>query len=174
MKKDLNYYLGLSYKIEVTPIPEEEGGGYMARLPQFGRLGIVGDGDNIEEAIGDLKVNKELRFKQYLDEGLVIPEPERELEEFSGRFVIRMPKFLHGELSSQAQKNGVSLNQYVTTLLSMNLQTDKLAISISTVEKEVKSLSDHIGALNYTMEFARGSIHRNINRYLAGGYPRAA
>lgn len=137
MKKDLNYYLGLPYKIEVTPIHEEEGGGYMARLPQFGRLGIVGDGDNIEEAIEDLKVNKELRFKQYLDEGLAIPEPEKELDEFSGRFVIRMPKFLHGELSSQAQKNGISLNQYATTLLSMNLQKDKLAVSNNTVEKKV-------------------------------------
>lgn len=135
MKKDLNYYLGLPYKIEVTPIPEEEGGGYAARLPRFGRLGIVGDGDNIEEAIEDLKVNKELRFKQYLDEGLAIPEPEKELDEFSGRFVIRMPKFLHGELSSQAQKNGISLNQYATTLLSMNLQKDKLAVSNNTVEK---------------------------------------
>ncbi|MBW2558642.1 MAG: type II toxin-antitoxin system HicB family antitoxin [Deltaproteobacteria bacterium] len=174
MKKDLNYYLGLPYKIEVTPIPEGEGGGYMARLPQFGRLGIVGDGDNIEEAIADLSVNKELRFKRYLEEGLVIPEPEKEREEFSGRFVIRMPKFLHGELSSQAQTNGVSLNQYVTTLLSMNFQTDKLAVSINTVEKKVKSLSEHIGALKYTIESASGSIHRDINSYLAGGYSRAA
>lgn len=50
MKKNLNHYLALPYRIEIVHIPEDEGGGYMARLPQFGAMGIVGDGDTKEEA----------------------------------------------------------------------------------------------------------------------------
>lgn len=45
MKKDLDYCIGLPYRIEIQPIPEEECGGFMARLPQFGELGIIGDGE---------------------------------------------------------------------------------------------------------------------------------
>ena len=75
MKKDLNYYLSLPYAIEVQPIPDEEGGGFMARLPQFGALGIVGDGETSEEAVQDLHENKKRRFAHYIAEGLEIPEP---------------------------------------------------------------------------------------------------
>jgi len=55
MKKDLDYYLGLSYKIEVIPILPADGGGYEANLPEVGRLAIVGDGETPAEAIADLE-----------------------------------------------------------------------------------------------------------------------
>ena len=75
MKKDLSYYMALPYKIEIVSIPEDEGGGYLAGLPQFGTLGIVGDGDTKEDALADLAENRKNRFEQYLEEGLEIPEP---------------------------------------------------------------------------------------------------
>lgn len=123
MGKDLNYYLGLPYKIEIIPIPEE-GGGYMARVPQFGVQGIVGDGETREEALADLEENRKDRFEWYIKEGYEIPEPEKDEHDYSGRFVVRMPKFLHRNLALNAQKNNISLNQYVCTLLSMNSQFD--------------------------------------------------
>src|SRR5437016_14136947 len=36
----------------------------------------------------------------------------------SGRFVVRIPRGLHAELARQARVEGVSLNQYVATLLA--------------------------------------------------------
>jgi predicted RNase H-like HicB family nuclease len=54
MKKELEYYLSLPYQIEVKVIPDEEGGGFMARLPQFGILGIIGNGESPEEALPNL------------------------------------------------------------------------------------------------------------------------
>ena len=33
MKKDLNYYLSLNYASEISVIPEDEGGGYLACIP---------------------------------------------------------------------------------------------------------------------------------------------
>lgn len=47
------------YEIEILTIPEELGGGYLARLPQFGELGIVGDGETKEEAVASMKKFKE-------------------------------------------------------------------------------------------------------------------
>lgn len=86
VKRGLEYYLSLPYKIEIVPIPENEGGGYLARLPQFGKLGIVGDGETIEE-------NKKVRFQEYLDKRFKIPESE--VDNFRCKFILRIPKFLH-------------------------------------------------------------------------------
>lgn len=36
----------------------------------------------------------------------------------SGKLLIRIPKNLHAVLAKQAQNEGVSLNQYILTLLS--------------------------------------------------------
>jgi len=118
--KDLTYYLGLNYKIEIEAIPEKEGGGYVARLAQFGKFGIIGDGENIHEALADLENAKRARFERYLKEGTSIPEPEQE-EDYSGRFVVRLPKYLHKELVISAKQNGTSLNQLVCTLLASRL-----------------------------------------------------
>jgi predicted HicB family RNase H-like nuclease len=127
VKKDLDYYMNLPYTIEVVPIPDSEGGGFTAQLPQLGRFAVVGDGETIEEAITDLEKLKRERFSVYLKDGVKIPEPEPEKEDFSGRFLVRIPKVLHRQLVEAAKDNQTSLNQYVTYLLSTNL--------ISTVSK---------------------------------------
>lgn len=174
MKKNLNYYLSLPYKIEIVPIAEEEGGGYLARLPQFGTLGIVGDGDTIEEALADLAENKKDRFQQYIEEDIGIPEPEVESDDYSGRFVVRLPKFLHRELTRSAQKNGVSLNQYVCALLAMNFQSDRLAATLTGMEKEIQSLNQRIGALKYQVIRKQQTIKYDDSELLADGYQKAA
>jgi len=122
MKKNLDYYLSLRYPVEIIPIPEEEGGGYMARMPQFGDA-IIGDGDTPEEALADLEEFKKERFRDFLEAGKPIPEPEK--EEYSGRFVVRIPKYLHRALAEEAKKNGVSLNQFVTSLLAQAISNYK-------------------------------------------------
>jgi len=74
MKYELEYYLNLPYKIEIEPIPEDEGGGFVTRLSDFGKFGIIGDGETINEALQNLKKAKKTRFKKWLKEGLSIPE----------------------------------------------------------------------------------------------------
>jgi predicted HicB family RNase H-like nuclease len=121
MKKDLEYYLSLPYRIEVVPIRPEEGGGYMATLPEVGRMAITGDGETPEEAIRDLEKQQRERFAEYLAKGVRIPEPAPR-EEYSGRLMLRMPKSLHRDLAAQARENAVSLNQFVTYLLGKSIQ----------------------------------------------------
>lgn len=41
----------------------------------------------------------------------------------SGKFVVRIPKSLHGALASEAKAEGVSLNQLVLTKLSISLRS---------------------------------------------------
>lgn len=52
-----------------------------------------------------------------LEDGQEIPEP-RPVESYSGKFIVRVPKSLHRELVETAEREGVSLNMYVSTALS--------------------------------------------------------
>jgi len=139
MSKDLSYYMSLDYKIEIEAIPKNEGGGYIARLPQFGKYGIIGDGDTREEALADLDKAKDARFARYLKENTTIPEPEHELEEYSGRLLLRLPLFLHRDLAIYAQKNNTSLNTLITSLLSSSLQIIRDANELKRLFEEIRS-----------------------------------
>jgi predicted HicB family RNase H-like nuclease len=121
MSKDLKYYLGLDYTFEIRKLPKEDGGDYLASIPQLGANAFCADGKTIEEALTNLKTIKEDLFRDYLKEGIPIPEPEPEPETiFSGKFVVRIPPVLHRQLVKMARKQNMSLNQFVVYLLSYN------------------------------------------------------
>lgn len=150
MSKDLDYYMSLPYIIEVVPIPSSEGGGYTAQLPQLGRFAVVGDGETPEEAISDLGKSKRQRFAAYLESDVEIPEPEPEKEEYSGRFVIRLPKILHRHLSKAAKANKISLNQYLNYLLSTNLQIDLNEKHYKEIKDVINDMSEAIWDISYS------------------------
>ena len=77
MRKGLGYYMSLPYAVEIVPIPEDQGGGYTASLPQFGTMGIVGDGDTEIESITNLKDAQCSRFQYYISKDIPIPEPDQ-------------------------------------------------------------------------------------------------
>lgn len=52
-----------------------------------------------------------------LEQGIEVPEP-RPAEEYSGKFVARVPKSLHRELAETAAREGVSLNALVNAALA--------------------------------------------------------
>ena len=55
MKKNLKYYINLKYKIKITKIPDDEGGGYNACIPLLGSYALQGDGETKKEAIENLE-----------------------------------------------------------------------------------------------------------------------
>ncbi len=71
--KDLNYYLGLHYKIVLIP---EEDGSWGAKIPDL--RGLVGGGDTIAEALEMLEDAKIGWFSSGLAHGDPIPEPTPE------------------------------------------------------------------------------------------------
>lgn len=137
MEKNLEYYMSLPYSVEITPISDEDGGGFLARIPLFGAQGIVGDGSTIGEAVENLEITKKIIINHLISENIEIPEPavEKNIEDFSGKIMVRMPKWLHYNLAMNAEKNNSSLNLYITTLLSSAVEQD---ISLSRYE-EIKS-----------------------------------
>ena len=52
-----------------------------------------------------------------LEAGFQVPVPI-DIEKYSGKFVLRLPKSLHAKLAKEAEQEGASLNQYTLYKLS--------------------------------------------------------
>ena len=118
MKKTIDYYLSLPYRLEI--IPDFEEGGYGARFPEL--PGCITCAETIEDAVTNAMDAKVAWLQTALKDGVEIAEPVEivDLSEYSGQFKLRIPKSLHRSLSVHAREEGISMNQYCLYLLSMN------------------------------------------------------
>lgn len=110
---------------------------YVALCTEFPHLSAFGD--TPEEALADLDVALEGAIEVHRDEGWPIPEPAAPppVEPLpSGRFLARVPKSLHARLTSEAKKEGVSLNTLVITLLAESLVSRERAAASHAGERE--------------------------------------
>ena len=115
MKKNIDYYMGLNYPVAIERISEEDGGGFFASIPLL--PGCMSDGETLEEAYGNIEDAKKEWLRSMLERKMNIPEPADQ-EEFSGKFLVRLPKSLHRTLAQISKREGVSLNQYVANALA--------------------------------------------------------
>lgn len=115
MKKNLEFYLNLEYTIRLK---KNSDGSYFGEIEEL--TGCITEGDTKEEVLEMLEDAKKAWLEVALERRLQIPEPER--DEFSGKFNVRMPKFLHRKLVYRAREENVSLNSLVTTALASSIK----------------------------------------------------
>ncbi|AEG15582.1 type II toxin-antitoxin system HicB family antitoxin [Desulfofundulus sp. TPOSR] len=115
--KSLEYYLNLNYEIKLRNLPEDEGGGWLAEIPQL--PGCISDGSTPEEALVNLEDAKKCWIETCLELGRPVPEPVP--ENYSGQLRIRIPKSLHRILAEKAKEENVSLNQYISYQLARSV-----------------------------------------------------
>jgi len=109
--KDLAYFEALPYEVSLR---KDSDGDFVARISAL--PGCIAHGRNEASAIRNLRTVQRLWMEEALSAGLAIPEPENEMP--SGKWVQRVPKRLHKELAAAANRENVSLNQLVTSMLS--------------------------------------------------------
>ncbi len=142
MRKSLEYYLNLRYKVIIEELLEDDGGGFEAYIKEFGRYTCNGYGETPEEAYQDVVGYKEDLIERWYKEGKTIPEPEKEEISFTGKFTLRVPVELHAELSKSAKENDISFNQYCTYLLSKNLTYFQMLSEIKKAHAPVVPIND--------------------------------
>ena len=113
--KKVEDYMDLPYNYIVQPIKDESGFYYYARVLELD--GCQSTGESFNEAYENVKEAMIGWIATKLEAGYEIPLPIG-YENFSGKFVARIPKSLHYKLSIEAEQEGVSLNQYVLYKLS--------------------------------------------------------
>jgi len=109
---EIEQYLNLPYTRELV---REDDGTWFARILEF--PGCMTTGDTQQEALQMLDDAMAAWLRARLEDHEIIPEPLA-TDDFSGRFVVRVTKSLHRDLVRAAERNGVSLNQFVATTLA--------------------------------------------------------
>ena len=108
-------YLDLPYHITLVQDGEENGGKWVAAAEEL--PDCTSRADTAEEAIAGLKGAMADWIAVALKEGRDIPEPRSEATP-SGRLLLRMPRTLHAALTKAAERENVSLNQFITDSLA--------------------------------------------------------
>lgn len=108
----LEYYLTLQYPVTLYPDPE---GGYVGQIKEL--PGCLTQGETLEETVANINEVRELWIETAYEAGDEIPLPSKD-DNYSGKLLVRMPKSLHRRLAETAEQQGVSLNQYIVSLLS--------------------------------------------------------
>ena len=122
------------YQIRIVKLCEDDGGGYLAMVPEL--PGCMSDGESYEEALVNIQDAIEDWIKTAENRGQKVPEPYifHESDNYSGKFLVRIPKELHKELSESAEAQGISLNQLVLYYLSKQAGLEEAKKQGSTVE----------------------------------------
>lgn len=95
-------------------VPEADGS-YTAEILEFS--GCVASGDSATEAIANVEEVAADWIAATIEQGQDIPEP-LDHANYSGKLVVRMTKGLHKRAARSAEREGVSLNQFIVTCIA--------------------------------------------------------
>lgn len=133
------------YKVEITKVAEADGGGYIAHIPE---LDCYGDGETVEDAIADVYAVAEDLIEIAMEDGKEIPMPQyyKDMDEFSGKLSIRLPKTLHKQVSQRAKLEDCSINQLIGNYVAMGVgdafgRAESVYIKEETFERAAMTLS---------------------------------
>jgi len=118
-KNDLEYYANLPYSIILEQWDDGKGPYWVARIAELPHCLI--HGDTPEEAVREIGEVKRDWIKSNLERGLTIPEPRP--RKYSGQIRLRITPSLHKLLTYRAETEGMSLNQYMATVLATSAGT---------------------------------------------------
>ena len=168
IKKDLDYYKNLPYKVIIEKEEYEGESWFIAYANELGKYACYGRGDTEEEALQSFREEKDAFIEYLYKAGKKIPEPEKQQEKFSGTFSVRTSSALHARLVFQAREMNISLNQYLNQILAAAAEhkafeqkiSDQLAALASQIRK-------HHSAVTTQLHYQEENINR-ITQYPSG------
>ncbi len=115
LTRTVEEYLALPYTVEVHRDTTDGDVAYIARVVEL--PGCFTQADTFEELEVMVQDAMHAWIESALEDGVAIPEP-RATEQYSGKFVVRIPRTLHRQLAVVAEREGVSLNAFVSSTLA--------------------------------------------------------
>jgi antitoxin HicB len=112
-------------------------GGYVIVYPDL--PGCVTQAETLAEIPVMAEEARRLWLETVFEDGQEIPAPSR-LEEYSGRFLVRLPRSLHRELAEEAAREGVSLNSYVATLLGRRDAVARVERALTRMQTKLEAM----------------------------------
>ncbi|MBU1936022.1 toxin-antitoxin system HicB family antitoxin [bacterium] len=91
-------------------------------------------------------------LEEYEQRGVALREPPRDYMEYSGRLLLRMPKYLHRRVSEEASQNGVSLNTYLISILSDSFRTPQIVRKIDRIQECIIKLEHRLPKVDFNFD----------------------
>ncbi len=113
---EINDYMKLPYTKLVQEMHDESGNYFYGRILELD--GCQSTGATLQELYESLNEAMEGYIEVKLENNLPIPLPNS-VNNYSGKFVVRIPKSLHQKLAIEAEQEGVSLNQLAVYKLAL-------------------------------------------------------
>lgn len=107
-----------AYPFEIRPLTAAEGGGFLISYPDF--YECISDGETIAQTITNGHAALADTIAALEARGFPVPAPNSG-GVVSGKFVTRVPKTTHAQLTTRAKAEGVSLNTLVLTFIAEGL-----------------------------------------------------
>lgn len=113
--RTIDGYLALPYTVRITPDPH---GGYVGVVEEL--PGCITQGESWSE-VGEMLCDAMRAWIAVaLEDGRPVPVPREHGE--TARFLLRLPQTLYHDLQRAAEREGVSLNQYLVYRLAADTQ----------------------------------------------------
>lgn len=150
-------------------IPESDGT-FRAEIIEF--PGCIAIGDTAPEALANLEEVAKSWIEVVLAKGQRIPEPVENVG-FSGKLVVRLPKSLHKKAAYFAERDGVSLNQFIVSSIAEQVGTRSGSIHFGPFQafagtQSVSGISVISGFAVYVGQFGGRSLLSPANPNLTG------
>ena len=108
-------YTGLPYHLMLVRDGEDKGKPWTASVEEL--PGCTSHGKTSDEALDGIEAAMSKWIALALEEDREIPEP-KSATSHSGRLLLRMPRTLHADLTRASEREGISLNQFITDVLA--------------------------------------------------------
>ena len=113
--RSVERYTGLPYHLLLVRDGADKGRPWLASVEEL--PGCTSRGKTADEALSGVEAAKASWIATALAEGNDVPEP-KSATSHSGRLLLRMPRTLHADLTRASEREGVSLNQFITDVLA--------------------------------------------------------
>lgn len=117
------------YPFEIRPLSAKEGGGYLISYSDFSEC--ISDGETVDEALSNGQQALQSTIAALEAKGFTVPLPNSG-GVASGKFVARVPKMIHAQLTTRAKAEGVSLNTLVLAFVAEGLGRRAMHTELST------------------------------------------
>ncbi len=106
-------------------IPEQK---YCAHLKEISPSRLRAYGSNLEAAISYLKEQFIELCEELTVKGRKLPDPSsRLISDYSGKIVLRMPSWLHRQISEYSDEQDISINSYIVNELIQKTTIDSIS-----------------------------------------------
>lgn len=113
-------YLKEPYGRVIVP---DTNGGYYGEILEF--PGCLASGETPAETLKNLEEVAAVWIASEQERGHNIPPPAT-VEEYSGKFALRLPRSLHQQAARMAEREGTSLNQYFVAVIAAKVGAEDL------------------------------------------------